>query len=118
MGTLGTKRLIKTSQWRPFEWHPGHVPYLPRPIYTIAVTRWVSHKKQEMLTFHEHCGYLPGYDVVRVAHLFSCLLFFFFVCGVGGWSVFFSWLQIVVNMHMATSNSRTLSILCIKCKPH
>ena len=83
MGTLGTKRLIKTSQWHPFEWRPGHVPYLPYPRYAIAVTRWVSHKKQEMLTFREHCGSLPGFDVIRVAHLFSCSLFFFFVC-VGG----------------------------------
>jgi len=41
----------------------------------LLVTRWVSYKKQELLTLHEYLSSPPVFGGVRVAHLFS-----FFLC--------------------------------------
>jgi hypothetical protein len=43
-------------------------------VYTnVWVTRRVSYKKQELLTFREHMSSPPFFGSVRVAHLFSFL---------------------------------------------
>ena len=43
------------------------------PDWTIWVTRWVSYKKQELLTLPEHLGSLPLFGGIHVADPFSCL---------------------------------------------
>ena len=50
-----------------------HWQYFDRTWLYICVIRWVSYKKQELLTLTEHLISPPNFGGVRVAHLFSFL---------------------------------------------
>ena len=46
---------------------------------SVWVTQWVSHKKRELLTLHEHLSSSRFFGEVRFAHLFCFLLLSYYV---------------------------------------
>jgi hypothetical protein len=64
-----------------FSFLHSYFPFLYHRLH-IRITRRVCHKKQELLTIHEHPGSLQVYGKVHVAHLrFLCyVVLICFVC--------------------------------------